>query len=373
MAGGGDGRAAHRDTAAPTRASTLSPVPPNVASQAAELLPDGLISASGPNAQVQYLTGRAERILGVRREDIVGRDIREALPFQDREGNSWWELTDPWRPPFIRTGHREKLLLLPNGREVLVTARYLRGGRNQPTAAVVLAVRDAEARRRAEAEHAALISTLAHELRSPLTGVKGFSATLLRRWDRFTDDQKRLMLEAIEADADRVTRLITELLDASRIEAGRLEVHAVPVNVALAFHRHIERLVATGIPRDRLQAHVDPDAQVAWADPDRLDQVLGNPLDNCVHHGSGRITMTASPADGPQPGVDLVVHDEGPGIAEDQRELVFRRFWHGRRSASSGLGLYIVRGLVEAHGGSVAVEDSADLGTQLRVRLPSRE
>ncbi len=146
-----------------------------------------------------------------------------------------------------RTGHREKLLLLPNGNEVLLTARYLRSGRSAPVDTVVLALRDAEARRRAEADHAALISTISHELRSPLTGVKGFSSTLLRRWDRFSDAQKRLMLETIEADADRVTRLITELLDVSRIDSGRLRIHAQPLDSRTMLNRFVDRYVATGV------------------------------------------------------------------------------------------------------------------------------
>lgn len=348
----------------------FSGIPIEVASDAAELLPDGLLSASGPNHVVEYINGQAERICGIRREDVLGREISLALPFQDREGNSWWELTKPWDPPFIRTGHREKLLLLPNGREVLVTARYLRTGRNQPTSAIVLGVRDAEARRRAEAEHAALISTLAHELRSPLTGVKGFSATLLRRWDRFSDEQKRLMLEAIEADADRVTRLITELLDISRIDTGRLQVHAQPVDIAAVLNRHLQRLVATGVPRQRLVCAVEDGAETVWADPDRLDQILTNLLDNAVRHGEGTVRLDVRPATGPRPAVDLLIRDEGPGIPPDQRELVFRRFWHGRTSTSTGLGLYIVRGLIEAHGGTITIEEGEGGGTQVRARLP---
>ena len=137
---------------------------------------------------------------------------------------------------------------------MLVTATLRAAGprRSRSTPSCV-GLRDTEARQRAEVEHGALISTVAHELRSPLTSVKGFTATLLRRWDRFTDDQKRLMLETIEADADRVTRLISELLDISRIDAGRLEVPPQPVDLAAAARRHVERMVASGHDDERVR------------------------------------------------------------------------------------------------------------------------
>src|SRR4029079_7244381 len=102
--------------------------------------------------------------------------------------------------------------------------RCLRAACRAPVTGVVAAVRGTRHRAREELSRAELVSTVAHELRSPLTSVKGFTATLLAKWERFTDDQRRLRLETVNADADRVTRLITELLDISRIDSGRLTV-----------------------------------------------------------------------------------------------------------------------------------------------------
>src|SRR5450759_634748 len=257
--------------------------------------PDGLLVADDQGLIV-YVNARAARIVGVSASELLGQDIRKAIPLQEYDGRSWWECTDPWNGLAIRSGHRERLLIIPGMREVLVTAQYLRPGRGMPVSQVVVALRDAEARRRAEANSSALISTVAHELRSPLTSVKGFSSTLLRRWDRFTDDQKRLMLQTIEADADRVTRLITELLDISRIDAGRLQVRKQPVDIPAAIERHIERFVASGYERARfaLNGHESALPEV-WADPDRLDQILANLMENAVRHGEGTVTLKVVP------------------------------------------------------------------------------
>lgn len=341
---------------------------PSTAVDAAELLPDGIVTTVGGSPTVRFMNERAERITGLSREDVIGRDIREALSFQDSNGDSWWALTDPWSGLRTRTGHREKLLLLPSGTEVLLTARYIRPGRNEPVQSVVCALRDAEARRRAEADHAALISTISHELRSPLTGVKGFSSTLLRRWDRFSDEQKRLMLETIEADADRVTRLITELLDVSRIDSGRLRIHAQPLDVRSVFGRLIDRYVATGVDAGRFAIDIGEDAGEVWADPDRFDQILANLIDNALKHGDGTVGLHATRTAG---GTTIGVSDNGPGIPAEKREIVFSRFWHGKSAGSTGLGLYIVRGMAEAHGGSAVVGDAPGGGALISATFPT--
>ncbi|WP_377643057.1 ATP-binding protein [Oryzobacter terrae] len=349
-------------------------VPDDLAAHGLEFIPDGLVAAIGPEAEVRFMNGRAEQITGLDADDVLGRDLREALPLQDLEGGSWWELANPWQGLQTRTGHRERLLMLPTGREVLVTAKYVRGGRGEPVRAVVIGLRDAEARRRAEQESAALLTAVAHELRSPLTGVKGFSSTLLRNWDRFTDDQKRLMLETIEADADRVTRLITELLDTARINVGRLTVHAQPLDLRPRLEAQVERRVAAGGERSQFVIEVADDVDILWADPDRLEQVVANLVENAVRHGKGTVTIQAERTvhDG-EPAVDLLVSDDGEGIRPEHRELVFSRFWQAGTKHGTGLGLYLVRGLVEAHGGTVRAEESPSGGALMRATFPDHE
>ena len=341
-------------------------------SDVCDVHPDGLLVADDQGFLV-YVNKQAAKIVGTSAAELLGQDIRTAIPLQENDGRSWWACADPWKGLAIRTGHREKLLIIPGRQEVLVTAKYVRPGRSMPVSQVVVALRDAEARRRAEANNSALISTVAHELRSPLTSVKGFSSTLLRRWDRFTDDQKRLMLQTIEADADRVTRLITELLDISRIDAGRLEVRKQPVDVVAAINRHIERFVASGHDRDKFV--LDGEGTTlpeVWADPDRLDQILANLMENAVRHGDGTVSLKVVPTgrDGDED-VAVTVSDQGEGIAPEHYPMVFTRFWHSTRRGGTGLGLYVVRGLVEAHGGKISVGRAKGGGAEFRFTLPA--
>ncbi|MFC5216000.1 sensor histidine kinase [Streptomyces coerulescens] len=336
-------------------------------------LPDGLVVAD-EHGHVICFNAAAERITAVRAADALGQRLEKALPLEDLEGRRWWQLTDPYGGLAIRRRQPERNLLLPGGREVLVCARYVRTEPTGPVHRVVVSLRDTEARRRTERSHAELIATVAHELRSPLTSVKGFTATLLAKWERFTDDQKRLMLETVDADADRVTRLIAELLDISRIDSGRLEVRRQPVDIGAAVGRHIQAYVAAGQPADRFLLRLEQPLPALWADPDKIDQVLSNLIENAVRHGDGTVTIdiaaTASPREGEDTGTSVTVSDEGPGIPEESMNRVFTRFWRGSKRGGTGLGLYIVKGIVEAHGGTITVGRAPGGGAQFRFTLP---
>ncbi|KJY40929.1 histidine kinase, partial [Streptomyces sp. NRRL S-444] len=159
-------------------------------------LPDGLVVADD-TGRVICFNSAAARITALAPDAALGARIDRALPLEDLDGRRWWTLTDPYGGLATRRGQPERNLLLPGGREVLVSARYVRTHPTGPVCRLVVTLRGTEARRRTERSHAELIATVAHELRSPLTSVKGFTATLLAKWERFTDDQKRLMLETV--------------------------------------------------------------------------------------------------------------------------------------------------------------------------------
>jgi PAS domain S-box-containing protein len=343
----------------------------------ADDLPDGLVVADQAG-RVAVFNQAAARLTGVSQAQAVGRDVRQVLPLRDRTEHCWWTLAQPYDGLCTRTRHPERSLYLPDGTELLVTVGYVRGprgrGPDEPGAVrrIVITLRSAEHRMRLERSRADLVSTVAHELRSPLTSVKGFTATLLAKWPRFTDDQKRIMLETVNADADRVTRLITELLDVSRIESGRIELHRELVDIPSRVRKIIGGRVAAGEAEDRYRLEVRGTLPETWLDADKVDQILANLIENAVRHGAGTVTTVVEPATiSGAPGVAVAVRDQGPGIAPELAQRVFGRFWRAKRRGGAGLGLFIVKGLVEAHGGTITVQQAPGGGAEFRFTMPA--
>ncbi len=352
-------------------------------------LPDGLVIADR-NGRIAVFNRAAERLTGIRAAHVLGADLRAALPLADSEGRCWWQQSRPYDGLSIRTGHPERSLYLADGTELLVTICYVReprrtrqgGGPGGSTRAaspdggavrrLTVSLRSAEQRARLERTRADLVSMVAHELRSPLTSVKGFTATLLAKWPRFTDDQRLVMLETVNADADRVTRLITELLDVSRIESGRIELHTELVDIAARAAQIVAGRVAAGDAAAKFAIEVAGELPETWLDADKIDQILANLIENAVRHGAGTVTTVIEPAPvHGGPGVAVSVRDQGPGIAPEFAPRVFRQFWRAKRRGGAGLGLFIVKGLVEAHGGEITVARAPGGGAEFRFTMPA--
>ena len=203
-----------------------------------DTLPDGVVVADRDGI-VTVVNDAARRLL--RLGDAVGKHLSDVVLLQDRAGNSWFGCLEPYAGLSTRSQLTEQAWYLSDGTELLVTARMVRDAPGAPVRQVAVSVRSARARERLDRERSDLVATVAHELRSPLTGVKGFVATLLSKWDKLNDDQKKMMLETVNADADRLTRLIAELLDVARIDTGRLSLYPRPLD----FQAAVERVVAS--------------------------------------------------------------------------------------------------------------------------------
>jgi signal transduction histidine kinase len=195
------------------------------------------------------------------------------------------------------------------------------------------------------------VAMVSHELRSPLTSILGYCSTMMRHWDRVDDERKRSFIDIIERQSRRLSGLVNDLLEMSRIESGHLETKLRPLHVREVLgelaKEYSERI-------DDLALRGDLDAS-ALADPDHLHRVLINLLDNAMKYGAEPVTIEVSVTD---EGVVLSVLDAGPGVAEDFRPRLFEKFAQAssgstRKATGTGLGLSIVNGLVRSMGGSV--------------------
>lgn len=334
-----------------------------------DVIPDGVVLADQAGL-VTTMNAAARAMLRV--QDGVGKHLADVVALQDQAGNDWFSCVDPYDGPSLRSGIPEQSWFLADGTELLLTVRILRRVRHGSAEGVAVCLRTSRARARLDRERSDLVATVAHELRSPLTGVKGFVATLLTKWDRLNDEQKKLMLTTVNSDADRLTRLIAELLDVARIDTGRLSLYPRPVEFEPAVERVLDSIRA-GTGRE-IRLETEPDLPTVHADPDKFVQVVTNLVENAVRHGEGVVRLSLSPlADDPFRGVRMHVDDEGEGISPEIRNRVFTKFWkHGVRGGS-GLGMYIVHGLVTAHGGRVVIDDAPSGGARITVMWPTED
>jgi hypothetical protein len=337
-----------------------------------ELFPDAAVLV-GADGIVQAANELAARLVNASPDELIGRPARTVLPLREPGGADWWECSagfgvDPLLLP--RIPERQLQLVAEHGpaRPVTVTGRRIATG-DGTVAALSVGIRRAGRQLDLERRRNDLISTASHELRAPLTSVRGFTKTLLARWDRFDDATRRQMLATIDEDADRVTRLLTELLDVSRIEAGHLplrrRIAALPTILEPLARRfeaeHRDRALVIDLPDDLPELVVDPV---------RIDQVFVNLIDNAVKYGRGTVRVSAR-ADGDM--VVCTVADRGGDIPGGQLEQLFGKYYRPKNTpgSGSGLGLYICRGIVTAHGGRIWARSSATMGTEFVFTLPS--
>jgi len=254
------------------------------------------------------------------------------------------------------------------GRTVLLTGHPLEQG------GAVFVLHDVTDLKRLEAVRRDFVANVSHELKTPLTVVRGYAETL--QGDDPPPDVRRQFLDAMVANARRMQQLVDDLLDLSRIESGNWRPE--PQAVALApLAREVWAQVAAG-PRGEgreFALECGPGADTLHADPEALRQVLTNVLDNAVRHTppGGRVTVRSTHEAG---GTRLDLADTGPGIPSEHLPRIFERFYRvdparSRELGGTGLGLSIVKHLVEAHGGRVEARSQLGAGTTITVFFPA--
>ena len=228
--------------------------------------------------------------------------------------------------------------------------------------------------RQSDQAKTAFLADVTHELRTPLTVIKGTIETLQ---DGALDDAEHRdhLLASMEREADRLIRLVNELLVLTRADAGALRLNVQPLDLAELARSRCERLAhlarSRGIALDLLGG--DPGLLVA-GDADRLAQVLDNLLDNAIRFAPDRSTITIK-LDRAGDQAECLVHDAGPGVPAEHLPFIFERFYRvdaarSRAAGGAGLGLAIARALITAHGGRISAESAAGHGTTITFSVP---
>ncbi|HZB04038.1 MAG TPA: ATP-binding protein [Actinomycetota bacterium] len=218
--------------------------------------------------------------------------------------------------------------------------------------------------RRVDAVRSRLVATLAHDVRNPLTTIRGTFSTLSRHEDVITPEARSELIASADRQAERLQRLSSELLDLARLELGRLDLQLQET----ALREVVDRGLSYADPERRFDVRVAPGLSVQ-ADPARLEQIVVNLAMNALRYGKPPFVVEAR--DGADSEIDLLFVDHGPGIPRDQRPALFEPFRAEHDPSSIGLGLAIVRVLAEAHGGGVAYEPNEPNGARFRVWLPA--
>ncbi len=334
---------------------------------------DGILILNSDHT-IERINTAFERLYNKPRAEIVGRRHTEIIQWsgepqgktlEEAEQNGW-----PLTPHATLYVEGDLKRPEPPALPVGVTYAPLLSAENK-LRNVIVSVRDITHFRTAEEIKSTFISIVSHELRTPVALIKGYASTLRRddaKWDKRTISDS---LAVIEDEADRLAKMIDDLLDTSRLQAGGLSLNRADVALPALASRVIERLKDQS-PKHRLTANFPDRFPIILGDETRLEQVLVNLVSNSLKYApSGTIEISGSAR--PEQ-IVICVSDEGSGI--DARDLphIFDRFYRStnavKKTKGAGLGLYLARAIIEAHGGRIWVDPKPDSGARICFSLP---
>jgi len=309
-------------------------------------------------------------------EQALNRPCREVLALKDAHGADICRTRCPFREG--KSGQEGKTLYIegdiirPGRKAITVGITYAPLYDNDHLHSIIANVRDITRFREAEEMKSTFISAISHELKTPVALIKGYAETLLREDARWDEQTIRESLTVIQEESDRLNRLIDNLLEASRIQAGGLKLHLGDVNIPKLAEKVVEGF------RHRTSIHqfhvaFPPDFPPIVADEERIREVLENLVGNAVKYSPKGGNIWVGGWVEPKQ-VAVYVADQGLGIPEEEQERIFEKFYRVERergrTEGAGLGLYIVKAIVEAHGGKIEVESAPGKGSKFVFKLP---
>ncbi len=333
---------------------------------------DGVV-VTDAHGTITLFNAAAERILAIPRQEIIGRSGKEVAGLFNMSPASWSELITRWSEGEFEQGTLYEERFEVEGRAISVhISPVIRHGVFEGTVSVFRDItRDVEVDRM----KSEFISMVSHELRTPMTSIKGYIDLLYNGMVGPISDAQKNFLQIVKSNADRLTMLVNDLLDISRIETGRLKLVLRPVELHVIIGNVITDLTPKARGRGQtLESLVEGPLPPVRADPDRVTQILTNLVDNAIKYTptGGRIAVDAEV-------VDRFVHvhviDNGIGISEEDQEKLFTRFFRAdnplvQASSGTGLGLTIVKAIVELHGGEIWFKSAPGQGSTFSFSLP---
>jgi PAS domain S-box-containing protein len=334
-----------------------------------------------PDGRVVSVNRRFEDLLGIQAGDVEGRSIDELRPIVERAFTEPAAVLDRLRAGEDAAGPSEAssattavlVQRWPHERQLALFASPVRsGGRDLGT---LYGLRDVTQERELDRMKTEFVSQVSHELRTPLTAIKGFTDLMLDGDAGELSDEQSEYLAIVKSNADRLVALINDLLDVSRIEAGRIQLKLEAVDVGAVLGSVLATMrPLTDAKRQRMTLTVEDGLPPVWADRDRLVQVATNLVSNAYKYTQegGSIDVGAARAGD---FVSVAVRDDGMGIAAEDVARLFSRFFRvdsslTREIGGTGLGLSIVKSIVELQGGTVTVDSEPGVGSTFAFTVP---
>jgi PAS domain S-box-containing protein len=320
-----------------------------------------------------------ERLTGWHKNEVLGRFYFKVLRPQDRYGNDLGLEDSVILQVFAgqQVINREMIICARDGQRftVAITASCVRSVRGEPINGI-LNVHDLTRERQQEEQRSTFISVISHELKTPISIIKGYAATLARKDAQFDTKVLQSRLMAIEEEADRLDKLVGNLLYASRIQANGLQMDITSLDLEHLIRSVLRRLQAKA-PDVSITLSIPERLPIVMADRDRIEEVLQNLLDNAIKYSPRHPEISVSCF---STGEEVIVsiRDSGMGISVREQEQIFERFQRvgdpsSRTTQGAGLGLYIARAIIEAHGGRIWVESALREGSTFSFSLPREE